>query len=135
MSYARYYVMPRSPLLAPKLNFTVSQPWIQVAIRGVDPGGKEIDTPPLSIQQGSGTLVLTAHCVYEMYFSDVIIDDKELDRLRKAGQPTLGGNGFVFSPSLRKIAGGVEDPPPPPPPGSKPGAPDVPFDMKNVHRI
>ncbi|XYH95459.1 hypothetical protein ACMHYB_47910 [Sorangium sp. So ce1128] len=130
MSYARYYITPQSPLLAPKLNFTALKPWIQVAIRGVDPGGKAIDSPPLHVQQGRGTLDLRADCVYEMYFSDVIVDQKVLDALRAAGQGESSSNYIVFSPSLGYIAG--EDPPPPPPPGS---APDVPFDMKNVYRI
>ncbi|WP_437304384.1 hypothetical protein [Sorangium sp. So ce388] len=135
MSYARYYVIPRSPLQASKLNFTALKPWIQVAIRGVDPGGKAIVTPPLHVQQGRGILDLSVGCVYEIYFSDAIIDQKVLDGLRGAGKFQSPGNGIAFSPSLGGIAQHAEDPPPPPPPGSRPGAPDVPFDTNNVYDL
>ncbi|WP_437291124.1 hypothetical protein [Sorangium sp. So ce406] len=134
MSYARYYIMPRSPQ-ATKLSFTAGQQWVQVAIRGVDPHGNAISKPPLKIKQGGGTLDLSASCVYEMYFSDVIIDQKMLDGLKGAGQSQLPGNGITFSPSLGGIAQHAEDPPPPPPPGSRPGAPDAPFDMNNVYDL
>ncbi|KYF88286.1 hypothetical protein BE17_26080 [Sorangium cellulosum] len=135
MSYARYYVMPRSSQPT-ELSFTAGQRWVQVAIRGVDPHGNAIAKPPLKVQQGRGTLDLSAGCIYEVYFSDAII--KDLKALRAAGEKTLHGSYIDFSLSLWDIAGLVqssEDPPPPPPPGSRPGAPDVPFDRRNVHDL
>ncbi|WP_437640542.1 hypothetical protein [Sorangium sp. So ce854] len=135
MSYARYYIMPRSSQ-ARTLSFTVGQRWVQVAIRGVDQGGNAIKRPPLKLDQGGGTLDLSAGCVYEMYFSEHII--KDLAALKAAGEKPLRGGGIDFSLSLWDIAGLVqtsEDPPPPPPPGSRPGAPDVPFDASNVYDL
>ncbi|WP_437502248.1 hypothetical protein [Sorangium sp. So ce1099] len=135
MRYARYYIMPRSSQ-ATTLSFTAGQQWVQVAIRGVDSHGNAIKKPPLKVQQGGGTLDLRAGCVYEMYFSDHII--KDLGALRAAGEKPLRGSYIDFSLSLWDIAGLVqssEDPPPPPPPGSRPGAPDVPFDTNNVHDL
>ncbi|WP_437753587.1 hypothetical protein [Sorangium sp. So ce1389] len=135
MNYARYYVMPRSSQPT-ELSFTAGQRWVQVAIRGVDLHGNAIAKPPLKVQQGRGTLDLNAGYVYELYFSNQIIGD--LKALRAAGQKPLRGAYIDFSLSLWDIAGLVqssEDPPPPPPPGSRPGAPDVPFDTNNVHDL
>ncbi|WP_433936501.1 hypothetical protein AB3662_17650 [Sorangium cellulosum] len=135
MSHARYYIMPRSSQPT-TLSFTAGQRWVQVAIRGVDSGGNAIKKPPLKVQQGGGTLDLNAGCVYEMYFSNHII--KDLSALRAAGEKPLRGINIDFSLSLWDIAGlaqSSEDPPPPPPPGSRPGAPDVPFDANNVYDL
>ncbi|XXY53266.1 hypothetical protein WME91_19235 [Sorangium sp. So ce269] len=136
MSHARYYVRPRSPQ-ATQLSFTAGQQWVQVAIRGVDRGGNAIKKPFLEVQQGRGTLHLTADCVYEMYFSDHIIKEEELDSLKAPGQDSLHGDGIVFSPSLdiaiwpslRHIAlPDAQDPPPPPPPY-------VPFEPFDIYPI
>ncbi|HTN89669.1 MAG TPA: hypothetical protein VL242_38590 [Sorangium sp.] len=139
MSYARYYVMPRSSQ-ATELSFTAGQRWVQVAIRGVDSGGNAIKKPFLEVQQGGGTFHLTAGCVYEMYFSDHIIKEEELDGLKAPGQHSLQGDGIVFStsldniafwPSLRHVASSaVQDPPPPPPPY----VPSEPFDIRTIYR-
>ncbi|WP_437829051.1 hypothetical protein [Sorangium sp. So ce1153] len=135
MNYARYYVMPRSSQPT-ELSFTAGQRWVQVAIRGVDLHGNAIAKPPLKVKQGRGTLDLNAGHVYELYFSNQIIRD--LKALRAAGEKPLRGAYIDFSLSLWDIAGLVpssEDPPPPPPPGSRPGAPDVPFDVNNVYDL
>ena len=131
MSYARYYVRPRSSQTLQR-SFTAGQKWVQVAIRGVDVKGKAIKIPSLVVEQRRGTFHLAADCVHEIYFSDHIIQEEELDSLEKPGQKSLQGDGIVFSPSLEDIAfwpnlNPAEQSPPPPPP------PDDRFDIYRIN--